>query len=160
MRLRVLIFEDDESLRDTLMQILSRQGCDVFSFPDLTGFPLYRRDACLCSVQEVCADIIISDVFMPRVSGLQFVERIKRHGCRVPGVALMSGNWNDADIEYAKGLGIHIFHKPFTVKEISLWMNDCEAKISPDRVLNNRVLEKNDLPYTMSRNKQSPVNSQ
>jgi hypothetical protein len=62
-----------------------------------------------------CADIILSDLNMPQVQGLNFVETLVAKGCVVPHIALMSGEWSDADETRAARLGGRLFRKPFSL---------------------------------------------
>jgi DNA-binding NtrC family response regulator len=66
---KVMIVEDDSSLRDTLAQFLARVGYEVSTAHD-------GREA-LARVDEVLPDVILTDISMPEVDGLALLEEIK-----------------------------------------------------------------------------------
>jgi DNA-binding NtrC family response regulator len=133
MKIRALVFEDEPNLRELLVRILERRGYEVFAFehPDLC--PLHNTDTCV----EACADLMISDLRMPNMSGLDFLEKQTRLGCKVRNVALMSGAWDLSEINRAHELGYSVFNKPFSVKDLSAWLEECEKTVEPGRVLSD-----------------------
>ena len=142
MEKRAFVFDDDQVIRRIIETILADRGYEVLAFSDPGLCPLYRTTTCQCSSEQTCGDIIISDVNMPHVNGLRFVEKQQKIGCKVRNVALMSGGWSDADLKRAQELGCHVFHKPFTVDEIYRWLDDSEKRIDESRMLANWFREK------------------
>jgi YesN/AraC family two-component response regulator len=92
-------------------------------------------------MDHACVDIIITDVNMPNVSGLEFIKNQLKKGCKVKNIALMSGTWTDYESEYALRLGCQVFHKPFSLDELNKWLDDCEKKIDTNRDLSNWFLD-------------------
>ena len=135
--IRAFIFEDDKLLRILVTGLLRERGYEVLDFPNPGLCPLYQVRVCRCSQEEACGDIVISDLNMGDISGLEFVERQKKIGCKLPNVALMSGAWTESEIVYAQTLGCKTFHKPFTFDEINEWLDESERMINPNRVLAN-----------------------
>ena len=137
MKPRVLIFEDDGILRSALKHLLDKLGYEVFTFSDPGMCPVYDSVKHNCQLDYACADIIISDVNMPTQTGLELMKDRKQKGCKIKYRALMSGYWSDSDFQYAQELGCHVFHKPFNLKEMLLWLDDCSERIDPERKLSN-----------------------
>lgn len=135
MRLRALIFDDDANIRKTLWFLCDRRGYEIFTFPDPGLCPLHVIDRCPCAPEIACTDIILSDLNMPQVQGLNFVETLVAKGCVVPHIALMSGEWSDADETRAARLGCWLFRKPFSLADITAWLTKVEALVPPDRGL-------------------------
>jgi CheY-like chemotaxis protein len=92
-------------------------------------------------LEQACGDIILSDVDMPGISGLHFIESQFKKGCKVKNVGLMSGAWSEADLKLAQKLGCHVFQKPFTIDELNEWLDYCEGQIDPKRKLSNDWLK-------------------
>lgn len=142
MNKRAFVLDDEEILRELLKQVFERRGYEVISYSNPGLCPLYNEGSCRCTDGEACGDIIISDVSMPHVSGLDFVERQKETGCKLKNVALMSGAWSGSDVEKAKSLGCKVFQKPFSLAEIEEWLDECEKEIDPGRILTDWFREK------------------
>jgi YesN/AraC family two-component response regulator len=93
-------------------------------------------------LDHACADIIISDVNMPAQTGLELMKDRKQRGCKTKYRALMSGDWTDSNLKYAKELGCRVFHKPFNLNEMTQWLDDCNERIEPERRLSNLPAKK------------------
>ncbi len=104
---KLLIVDDENSLRMSLSAILSRAGYDVRSAED--GF------AALEEVRRECPDLILSDLNMPRMSGFEFLSVVRRR-CPAVRVVAMSGAFSGdqvppgvaADAYYAKGTNLTV----------------------------------------------------
>lgn len=135
MRLRVLVFDDDPLIRSLLETVLQGRGYEVASFADPGLCPLHPSPACQCPGGQMCADVIISDMKMLSVRGLDFVESQLDKGCKCRFVALMSGAWSDADRARARQIGCTVFDKPFRVAQVCQWLDGIEQNIDPARTL-------------------------
>ncbi len=135
MRPRALIFDDDPLIRQMLWLVFDRRGYEVFSFPDPGLCPQHLRCRCACASDTACADIIISDLDMPRVKGLDFVEEPRGKGCHCRNIALMSAAWSAHDAVRARGLGCKLFTKPFPPSDILEWLAQVEGALDPGRKL-------------------------
>jgi len=137
MKPRILIFEDNDSLRSTLNNLLQELGFEVFTFPDPGMCPLRASGDTGCPLDHACSDIIISDVNMPTETGLEFIKERLKNGCKIKYRALMSGDWSETDLQKAQKLGCRIFHKPFSLDELLQWLNDCRKRIDSERELSD-----------------------
>jgi len=135
MKARVFVFEDNDTLRSMLCSLLESRGYEVMCFSEPGLCPMYLERGCPCPHDHACADIIITDINMPNVTGLEFLENRIQNGCKVGNRAVMSGGWTDEELEHAERLGCRIFEKPFKFDELMKWLNECEKKIDPDRKL-------------------------
>jgi CheY-like chemotaxis protein len=100
---RILIVDDDESVRESFSLLLREAGYQVSTAED--GF-----DALLKLKAVLLPDIIISDLNMPRMSGFEFLSVVRR---RFPNISVIasSGAYGSravptgvlADAFYAKG---------------------------------------------------------
>ena len=135
MRPRILIFDDNPAVRQLLLTAAERRGYESFTFQDPSFCPLHAKDQCPCESATGCADIIISDLDMPNVKGLDFVETLVVNGCRCRHIALMSRSWSAGDIDRARRLRCRLFAKPFQIGEVTEWFAEVERTLSHNRGL-------------------------
>lgn len=97
----ILLIDDDESLRNTIAEVLRRAGYTVDTAPDgKPGLALYRA---------ALHDLIITDIVMPELEGLELMEALRRASPR-PRVIAMSGDSKFSESIYlpvAEKLGAH-----------------------------------------------------
>ena len=109
---RILVADDDESLVKTLTWILKEHGYDVHVCPG--------GDGLLTKLEEVKPALLLLDIMMPKVDGLQLLERLKQDERYkdLPVLMVSSMPPEDATVK-ALGLGAADFiAKPFRVREL------------------------------------------
>lgn len=139
-KLRAILLEDDDTIRNVIKEVLTGRGYETFSFDSPAICPLQLTRECLCNERQQCIDIIISDLDMPAVTGLQFIENQRKKKCKCQHIALMSGFLTEQDKLRAKALGCKIFLKPFSLDELYKWLDEVENQIDPNRELTNWFL--------------------
>ncbi|OYV73588.1 MAG: hypothetical protein B7Z72_02190 [Gemmatimonadetes bacterium 21-71-4] len=109
---KVLVVDDDAALVGTLSWILREQGCHVVAVPD--GQNLLER------LGDADPDLVLLDIMMPKVDGLQLLERIRNEPRWRDLPVLMISSMDPEDgTAKALGLGASDFvAKPFRVKEL------------------------------------------
>jgi DNA-binding response OmpR family regulator len=135
MRLRVVIFDDEPAIRELLRTVCERRGYEVFTFRNPGLCPLHVMERCPCGPGAFCADLLLCDLHMPEVAGLDFVEGLRAKGCAGPQIALMSGAWSPAAHARAVRLGCRLFEKPFEIPELLAWLHLAEVQVAPRRAL-------------------------
>ncbi len=109
---RILVADDDESLVKTLTWILKEHGYEVAVCPG--------GDGLLTKLEEVKPALLLLDIMMPKVDGLQLLERLKQDEKYkdLPVLMVSSMPPEDATVK-ALGLGAADFiAKPFRVREL------------------------------------------
>lgn len=100
----ILFVDDDAAMREVMALILSEEGFDVTTACDGVE--------ALVELRKCTPDLIISDLHMPRMSGLEFLSVVRRRFPAIPVIAI-SGALNlgessaagvMADAFYPKGL--------------------------------------------------------
>ena len=135
MKIRALVFDDEKILRELISSVLKRREYEVHDFSEPGLCPLSLDRECPCPVGYTCADIIITDLNMPNITGLEFIENQIKHGCKVRNIALISGDWSEPEMKRAHELGCVTFSKPLRIAELIDWLNQCEKRIDPNREL-------------------------
>lgn len=111
-RAKILVADDDEALLNTLVWILKDRGHEVVSVSDSTQL--------LNCLSEESPDLLMLDIMMPRVDGLQLLEQLKGDDRwrDLPVLMISSMSPEDGTVK-ALGLGAADFiSKPFRVKEL------------------------------------------
>ncbi|HMJ57906.1 MAG TPA: diguanylate cyclase [Gemmatimonadales bacterium] len=109
---RILVADDDESLVKTLTWILKEHGYEVSVCPG--------GDGLLSKLEEMKPALLLLDIMMPKVDGLQLLERLKQDERYkdLPVLMVSSMPPEDATVK-ALGLGAADFiAKPFRVREL------------------------------------------
>jgi len=134
-RKRAIILDDECGIRCLVGFILSSSGYSVtaysspaegaiFSHPD--ECPMASGHGELFDESPSCAELIITDIDMPFISGIEFVRKIRCVGCQVRHVAIMSGKWTKEMMLEAEALGCKTFIKPFGARELQDWVSSFE----------------------------------
>jgi CheY-like chemotaxis protein len=103
---RILVVDDEELIAHSLREILSRAGFDTICA--LSGAEAIELST------EVCPDIVISDVIMPDLDGVQTAIRIRR-ACPDARILLFSGQAATSDLlerARAEGHAFDLIPKP------------------------------------------------
>ncbi|HZP03689.1 MAG TPA: response regulator [Terracidiphilus sp.] len=82
-RLKVLVVDDETLIADSVAEILNRNGYDASA--------LYSGTEAIRRVEEECPDIVIADVIMPDLDGVQLAIAV-RACCPKTRIVLFSGN--------------------------------------------------------------------
>jgi CheY-like chemotaxis protein len=86
---RVLVVDDESLIADSVAAILNRNGYKATS--------CYSGMDALQSIHEQCPDIIVSDVVMPDLNGIQLAKKV-RSICPGARIVLFSGNVDTASL--------------------------------------------------------------
>src|SRR5919201_6299722 len=123
---RVLVADDDESLVRTLTWILKENGYEVAVCPG--------GDGLFSKIDETKPALLLLDIMMPKVDGLQLLERLKQdERYRDLPVLMVSSMPPEEATVRALGLGAADFiSKPFRVREL---LARVEAHIRVGRAL-------------------------
>lgn len=112
---KILIVDDEENARLGLTKLLSQQGYDVDSVADgCEALEYLRRNQ---------VNLVISDINMPRMNGLAFLQEIYRHHPSVHVIMITAYGEVESYLE-AMNLGAYEYlHKPIKLAELMAVMN-------------------------------------
>ena len=104
---RILIIDDVDLVRFTLRQILEKAGHEVLDAANgREGISLQQASP---------ADVIITDIIMPEMEGVETIIQLRREYPQVPIIAISGGGrvGNKEYLELARKFGArHVFGKP------------------------------------------------
>jgi len=144
-RLRVILLEDNDALRLLFSEIFADREYEIFAFSTPAICPLQMMPECRCGVNETCTDLIVSDLDMPQMTGLSFMENQKKKKCKCKYVALISARWTEQDLLLAHELGCKTFVKSSHLEGFYEWLDEVEKSIEPTRELRNWFQEQGSL---------------
>ena len=137
LKFRVILLEDNNAIRLLFSEIFTDRGYETLAFSTPAICPLQLVPECRCSVNETCTDMIVSDLDMPQITGLNFIENQKKKNCKCKHVALVSAKWTEEDLSLAHQLGCKTFEKPFNFEDFYRWLDEVERSVEPTRELRN-----------------------
>ncbi len=115
MNYRILLVEDEEHLRDTIKLNLELEGYSVTAVAD-------GLDA-LTSIQESRFNLVILDIMIPSINGLDVCERIRLENRDTPVLILSAKNTSEDRVKGLKLGANDYLTKPFNLEELLLRVN-------------------------------------
>ncbi|OGR31001.1 MAG: Fis family transcriptional regulator [Desulfuromonadales bacterium GWD2_61_12] len=109
---RLLIVDDEESMREVLSILLQREGYEVDSAGD--------GAQALCRLKEQGYDLVITDIKMPQVTGLELLAHIRERFPETLVIMVTAFSTTEEAVEAMKQGAYDYITKPFKNEEIRL----------------------------------------
>ena len=149
-QLDVLIVDDEPKICSLLEQILTARGCAVrIAHDGLQG---------LAQFQERHADVVVTDIKMPKLSGLELMRELKRLDPLLNVVVITAYPSIQGAVEAMQQGACDFITKPFDIAQIQAILYRCAQRVSLSRQLrsagegalkleelNRRLAELNDM---------------
>jgi len=141
--MRILLLEDEYSLRISIEEFLTDLGYEVDGFMD--GLEAYD------AVYDKSYDILLLDVNVPSLSGFELLKKLRQDSFTMPAIFLTSmTDVNNLKEGYKRGCCDYI-RKPFDLVELELRIDQALASVSED---NNSIVNiTHNISYDMKKNK-------
>ena len=109
-KIRVLLVDDEVDFAASLKKVLGRRGLNVTLAADgLTALPLIAREH---------FDVVVLDIKMPGMDGIQVMSEIKRFSPDIP-VILLTGHYSSSKEEDTLKAGAYAYLlKPYPVLDL------------------------------------------
>jgi CheY-like chemotaxis protein len=115
---RILVIDDDDAVRTAIKTLLEHEGYEVVAAEDgRTGIDAF---------ESMTFDLLIVDILMPGMDGLETIRLFKRRAPLVPIVAISGFMFRDSSVpapdflSMATKLGAaYSLHKPFRPRDLS-----------------------------------------
>jgi len=141
---RVLIVDDNKSIRTTVSDYLGNRGYDVLQAEDgIKGLD--------CGLSSN-ANVIILDVVMPGIDGVRLCKLLRENGVTTPIIMLTEkAGIKDKEAGYEVGVDDYLA-KPFSPRELELRIEALQKRAnqsdkSPDR----KILKRGDMEIDLTR---------
>ena len=130
----ILIIDDEKAIRKTLTEILSYEGYKIDEASD--GEEGLKR------FSEKAYDIVLCDIKMPKLDGIEFLEKAKEINGDVP-VIMISGHGNiDTAVEAVKKGAFDYISKPPDLNRLLITLRnavDKQSLVTETKVLKRKV---------------------
>ncbi|MBK7391375.1 MAG: sigma-54-dependent Fis family transcriptional regulator [Bacteroidetes bacterium] len=107
---RILVIDDEKSIRNTLKEILTYEGFEVVEAQDgMEGLKFVEKEK---------FDIILSDIKMPKIDGIEVLEKLQELSPETP-VVMISGHGNiDTAVEAIRKGAFDYISKPLDLNRM------------------------------------------
>lgn len=120
MRTKILVVDDELSMREFISILLEREGYEVLTAAD--------ADTALSRMAATDIDLVISDVQMPGLSGLELLARIKASSPETAVLLITAFSTAEQAVEAMKLGAYDYLAKPFKVDEIKILVRNALEK--------------------------------
>lgn len=108
---RILVVDDEDAVRDVTVEILRRSGYRPHGVPSA----LHALEL----LEDEPFDLVVSDVTMPDMTGVEFLSTLRDRRPELPVVLMTGGSEHPEQTEQAAELGASaLLYKPFSHHEL------------------------------------------
>ena len=126
----VYVVDDDASTRELLAWLLKRHAIPAEVFPDARSFlRLYRPEL---------PGVLVLDLNMPGMSGLDLQQYLKEHGVLMPVIFLSGGADVPKAVRAVKEGAIDFIEKPFDYRRVVALVEECLKRDAEGRAGRDR----------------------
>jgi len=128
----ILIIDDEKAIRKTLTEILAFEGHKIEEAAD--------GEEGLKKFIEKSFDVVLCDIKMPKMDGIEFLEKAKQHNADIP-VIMISGHGNiDTAVDAVKKGAYDYISKPPDLNRLLITIRNASEK--QDLVVETKVLKR------------------
>lgn len=132
-KLSVIIIDDEEDIRDTLKMFLEMMGVFTFIVEANDGAEAFRK------IQNQNFDLVITDLMMPKVKGIELIQNIKAHekseGLAPTPIIILSANITGENVAEAMEMGVkYALTKPCKTEDFTSKVADVLLRHKKEKV--------------------------
>ncbi len=117
---KVLVVDDDNTIRVLMQDYLGNLDFEIYHASDgKIGWDLFQKHK---------PDLVITDIFMPQMTGVELLEAVKSSDHPVPVVLISGVSLSDAEIQMQRERADGFLEKPYMFWQ----MKDLISKLLPD----------------------------
>jgi DNA-binding NtrC family response regulator len=129
---KILLVDDEASIRMALKEILEYESHTVIESPDAV--------AGLKALSQETFDLVITDIKMPKVDGLEFLQQIKDQGHEMPVVMITGHGTIDTAVDSIKKGAFDFIQKPLDLNRVLVTVRNATQSGQMER--ETKVLKK------------------
>ncbi|HEX3931080.1 MAG TPA: response regulator transcription factor [Nocardioides sp.] len=130
---RVMVVDDDLTVREVVVTYLRAAGYDVAEAAD--------GESALADLRETRADLVVLDLMLPGIDGLEVCRRIRAKGDDVPVIMLTAlGAETDRVVGLEQGADDYVT-KPFSPRELALRVGSVLRRVGERGAVTGRVCD-------------------
>ena len=137
---KILVIDDERSIRNSMKDILQYEGYEVVLAENgMEG---------LVSVKSEKPDVVFCDIKMPKMEGIEVLERIKEFSADTPVIMISGHGTIDTAIEAIRKGAYDFIEKPLDLNRILITIKNATDKhllIHETKTLKNKVSKKYDM---------------
>ena len=137
---KILVIDDERSIRNSMKDILQYEGYEVVLAENgMEG---------LVSVKSEKPDVVFCDIKMPKMEGIEVLERIKEFSADTPVIMISGHGTIDTAIEAIRKGAYDFIEKPLDFNRILITIKNATDKhllIHETKTLKNKVSKKYDM---------------
>lgn len=107
---RVLLVDDDASLRRALARTMQRAGFEVEAYDSV--------ESLLAAGSDATGACLVLDIDLPGVGGAEFGRALRAAGSERPTVFITASESDELDRRLARLAPVAVLHKPFDSEEL------------------------------------------
>jgi len=107
---RILVVDDDATMREALRDTLGTEGYSVHTAENAIQ--------AIAELEKQEADLVLADLTLPRVSGLELLDSVRRHWPGLEVIVITGQGSIETAVDAIKRGAYHYITKPFTPDEI------------------------------------------
>lgn len=131
--MKALIVDDEENIRKTLGMVLSEKGHQVFTAAD--------GQEGLRIAEEVHPEILILDIRLPGMDGLEVLRRVRAKGLHIAVIMITAFQDMETTIQAMKLGAYEYIHKPIDLVEFETAMDKIAQTMGPSSDLDDAIRE-------------------
>jgi len=130
----ILIIDDEKAIRKTLTEILSFEGYQIDEAPD-------GEEGLKC-FKEKQYDVVLCDIKMPKLDGIEFLQRATEHNPDVPVIMISGHGTIETAVEAVKKGAYDFIQKPPDLNRLLITIRNAKERnslVSETKNLRRRV---------------------
>ena len=113
---RVLLAEDNQMIRQLTEKLLAKEGIKVDAVED--GFAAFK------ALEKTAYDFVLTDLFMPKMTGFDFAEKARESGYDAPIIAISAAIiGSETDKAFASGIN-GVLPKPVNIELLKQFLSN------------------------------------